>query len=293
MSGWCGARIWRTSRRCCFKKSERLEILIEKILSPLIIRVPHQAHDVAAGVEVERAGFARGSHVDFVRELVSFTPVAGMTAGDEVLPGGEAATGAGNYVVERKFAGGQRGAAILAGVAVAQQNVLPRERARLVRDPAILQQTDDRGHAHGQAGGVQEVPIFFFGHGDALQHQHDGAARGTNIDRLVGGIQHQHGLMQGMAVALLMHAGGEHRCRKVRPHAATEIVKSQGHDFYPRAATGTRCSLASSEVSSGRCPDNEMTSVIFKVRATVATHTRAAPARRRTRAHSEAVVPVV
>jgi hypothetical protein len=36
-----------------------------------------------------------------------------------------------------------------------------------------------------------------------------------------------------------------------------------------------------------------MTSEIFKVRATVATHTRAAPARKSTRAHSEAVVPVV
>ena len=36
-----------------------------------------------------------------------------------------------------------------------------------------------------------------------------------------------------------------------------------------------------------------MPSEIFNVRATVATHTRAAPARSRTRAHSDAVVPVV
>jgi hypothetical protein len=34
-----------------------------------------------------------------------------------------------------------------------------------------------------------------------------------------------------MAITFLVHAGGEHRRRKVRPHASTEIVKSQGHDF--------------------------------------------------------------
>ena len=42
-----------------------------------------------------------------------------------------------------------------------------------------------------------------------------------------------------------------------------------------------------------RFSGNSTTFEIFKVRATVATHTRAAPARRRTRAHSDAVVPVV
>ncbi len=102
-----------------------------------------------------------------------------------------------------------------------------------MRNSAILQQTDDRGHAHGDPGGVQEVSIFFFGHGNALQHQHNRTARGTNVDRLVGGVQHQHRQMQRVAVTLLMHAGRKHRGREVRPHAATEIVQSQRHDFYP------------------------------------------------------------
>ena len=145
---------------------------------------------MAAGVEIEGAGFARGLHVGFVGKLVAFAAVAGMAAGDEVLPGGEAAAGAGNYMVQRKFAGGQCGAAILAGVAIAQQNVLTRERPRLMRNAAILQQTDHRGHADGHAGGVQKVSVFLFGHGDALQYQDDGAARGAHVDWLIRGVQH-------------------------------------------------------------------------------------------------------
>jgi len=195
--------------------------------------MPHQPHDVAAGVKIEGAGFAHWLHVGFVRKLVAFAAVARMAAGDQVLPGGEAAAGAGNYMVQRKFAGGERGAAILAGVAIAQQNVLTRERPRLMRNAAILQQTDDRGHADGHAGSVQEMSVFLFGHGDALQHQHNRTARGANVDGLVGGVQHQHRLMQRMAVILLMHARSKHRRRKVRPDTSAEIVESQRHDFYP------------------------------------------------------------
>ena len=81
--------------------------------------MPHEAHDVATGVEVERARFAGRLHIRFVRKLVAFTAIAGMTAGNEVLPRGQAAAGAWNYMIQRKFAGRKRGAAILASVAVA------------------------------------------------------------------------------------------------------------------------------------------------------------------------------
>jgi len=102
-----------------------------------------------------------------------------------------------------------------------------------VRNPAILQQTDHRGYAHGNAGGVQEVAVFFFRHGDPLQYQHDRSPRGAYVDGLIGGIQYQHGLMQRVAITVGVHARGEHRRRKVRPHAAAEIVQSQRHDLYP------------------------------------------------------------
>jgi len=80
--------------------------LIEQIFSPLIVGVAHQAHDVATGVEIERARFTRRLHVGFVWKLVAFAAIAGMTAGDQVLPGGEAAARAWNHVIQREFAGG-------------------------------------------------------------------------------------------------------------------------------------------------------------------------------------------
>ena len=102
-----------------------------------------------------------------------------------------------------------------------------------MRNAAVLQQTDHGGHAHGDAGGVQEVSIFFFGHGDALQHEYDGAARGADVDGLIRGVQHEHRLVKGVAIAVRMHARGKHGERKMRPHAAGEIVQAQRHGFLP------------------------------------------------------------
>ena len=66
--------------------------LVKEVLSPLVIGAAHQAHDVAAGVEIERARFAREFHPRFHWGLVALAAIAGMAAGNEVLPGGEAAT---------------------------------------------------------------------------------------------------------------------------------------------------------------------------------------------------------
>ena len=156
---------------------------------------------MAAGVEVEGAGLAHQLHAGFERGLVALAAVAGVAAGDQVFPGGGASAGARDHVVEREFARGQHGVAVLAGIAVAQQNVFAREGAALMRDAAVLEQPDHRGQAHGHAGGVQEVSVLFFGHGHALEHEHEGAAGGADIDGLVGGVEHKHRREQGMSVA--------------------------------------------------------------------------------------------
>ena len=61
---------------------------------------------------------------------------------------------------------------------------------------------------------MQEVSVFLFRHSHALQHQHDRPAGGTNIDGLVGRVQHQHRRVQRVAVAFAM------RSFPVHPHAA-------------------------------------------------------------------------
>ena len=60
--------------------------LVEQVLSPLIVGVAHQAHDVAAGVEIEGARFSRRLHIGFVRQLIALTAVAGMAARDKIFP---------------------------------------------------------------------------------------------------------------------------------------------------------------------------------------------------------------
>jgi hypothetical protein len=38
--------------------------------------------------------------------------------------------------------------------------------------------------------------VLFFSAGNALEHQHQGAARAANVDGLVGGVEHQHRHLQ-------------------------------------------------------------------------------------------------
>ena len=99
-------------------------VSIEQVLAPLGVRVAHQAHDVAAGMQVEGARLAHQFHFGFAWQLIALAPVAGVAAGDQVFPGGSSPAGARHYMVQSQFAGRQDGAAILAAVAVAQNNVI-------------------------------------------------------------------------------------------------------------------------------------------------------------------------
>src|SRR5438477_3259939 len=142
-------------------------------------------------------------------------------------------------------------------------------------DAAILQQPDHRGHAHGEARRVQEVAVLFFRHGHALEHQHDGAARGADVDGLIRCVQHQHRRMHHRAARLAVRAGGLHDHRRL---GGVSGMSALAHKTYAEAA-------AIDWIGRAACP--------FSTRATVATKTRLAPARIRTRAHSLAVMPVV
>jgi len=189
-----------------------LNASIKKILPPLVVGPSHEAHDVAAGVEIEGARLAHELHAGFAGELVALAAIAGMAAGHKILPSGSATARPRDNVVKRQVARGQHFTAELTGIAVTQQNVFARECARLVRNSSILEQTDYRGQTHGDACGVQEVSVFFLGHGDALEHENDGAAGGTYIDGLIRGIQHQHGRMQYVgSVAVTTHTDGYRR----------------------------------------------------------------------------------
>ena len=69
-----------------------------------------------------------------------------------------------------------------------------------MRYAAIFQQADDRGDVHRDPGRMHAVAILFFHHGDTLEHQDDGAAGSTDVDRFVGRVQHQHGRVHWRAL---------------------------------------------------------------------------------------------
>ena len=75
-------------------------------------------------MEAEGFGWFNEAEVGFVGRSIPFFVVAGVTAGDEVLPGAWAATGAGHDVIEGEFSGVENFLAILAGVFIAHEDVL-------------------------------------------------------------------------------------------------------------------------------------------------------------------------
>src|SRR5438045_8368700 len=110
---------------------------IEQELSPLGIEAADRPHDVTAGMQTEGARLAHEPHINLAQQVIALAVIAGMAARDQVFPCRHSPPGAWNHVVQRELGGGQHYSAILAGVAVAQQNILPRERARLVRNTAV------------------------------------------------------------------------------------------------------------------------------------------------------------
>ena len=142
-------------------------------------------------MEREGARLAQQDHVvDLIEQAIAFVAAALMAAGDEVFPRGVAAARTRNHVIESQLAGGIGFAAVLAGVAVAEQNVLAREGAGLVGDAAILEQANDRGHGDDGALRVEREAVLLLSACDSLEHQHEGAARTADVDGLIGGIEH-------------------------------------------------------------------------------------------------------
>lgn len=95
-------------------------------------------------------------------------------------------------MVERELRRGQHDSAILAAIAVPQQNVLTGKGARLVRYAAVLEQTNHRRQPHRQPGRVQIVPVLFLSNSHALQHEYERTTGGTDVDRLIRRIQDQY-----------------------------------------------------------------------------------------------------
>src|SRR6185312_527486 len=99
-------------------------------------------------------------------------------------------------MVEREGVALKDIAAILAGVAVPQQDVLARQRSRPHWDPPVSGESNDRRDGHPLTASLHVAVAIFLDARHALKNQHDGAPGGTNVDRLVARVEHEGGSLQ-------------------------------------------------------------------------------------------------
>lgn len=148
-----------------------------------------------------------------MREAISLPRVTSNAGTDHVLPGRQSALIAWQDVIEVQFRSLEYAAAILAGVFVALENVVPGELHFLLRQAVEKQKHDDarhpdlprdRGHdlmVRSRGGEItpagkivrQEI-IGRIGRDDlgvALIKERKGAPGGTDVDRLPKAVEHQ------------------------------------------------------------------------------------------------------
>src|SRR5271155_2123604 len=76
--------------------------LVIEVFSPLVVGVADHAHDVAAGVERKGPRLAQELNVaEFVQQVIAFSPIAGVTAGNQVFPGRKTSARTRQDVVKR------------------------------------------------------------------------------------------------------------------------------------------------------------------------------------------------
>src|SRR5271163_431407 len=121
-----------------------MEALVKQILTPPFIAMTDEPHQLSRGVQRKRPRPSRQLQTRLFWRAVALTVVAAVTAGHQILPRRASATRPGNHVVQRQLGTWEDAPAELAGIAIAQQNVLPRERPALLRNVPVRQKSDDR-----------------------------------------------------------------------------------------------------------------------------------------------------
>jgi|SRR3954453_22151534 len=88
--------------------------------------------------------------------------------------------------------------AVLTGVTITHQDIFPRQSTGLVRNAPVFKQADNGRNVERASGGVDLDGCYLFGRRNTLEDQNQGPAGGTDVDRLVTGIQHKDRLMKSI-----------------------------------------------------------------------------------------------
>ena len=70
---------------------------------------------------------------------------------------------------------------------------------------------------------MQEMPVLFLRHGYAFEYKNNRPTSRAHVDRLIRRVQHQHGRMQRVSVAFLMH-GDDCAHWHMRPERSTHRI---------------------------------------------------------------------
>ncbi len=96
-----------------------------------------QAHQLARGVQRKGPRTPLQFEPRFFRRAIALAIVAGVAAGDEILPRRAPAARTRQHVIQRQLRSRKRAPAELASIAVAQQNIFARKRAALLRNVPV------------------------------------------------------------------------------------------------------------------------------------------------------------
>src|SRR5258707_5529684 len=162
--------------------------LIKKILTPAFVAMSNKAHELARGMQGKRPGPASQFQPRLLRGTVSLAVVAAIAAGHQVLPGRTAATGTRNDMIQREFRAGKNPTAKLAGVPIAQQDILSGKGPALLWGMPVRQQTNYRRNPMRMSCGMDFRGMELFGLRYSLEHQDHRASHCGDVDGLVSGV---------------------------------------------------------------------------------------------------------
>jgi len=121
---------------------------IKEILTPGLVGATEVTDDLTVDVQVVSLRTLEEPHPGCFRRAVSFPVIARPATGHQILPRRITSTGTWNDMIERQVLRRKYTAAVLAGVVVAEQDVLARKALSFKRNVNVFDQPDHRGHRH-------------------------------------------------------------------------------------------------------------------------------------------------
>ena len=189
---------------------------IEEML-PTVVMV-HAEVDLHERPPLGTPGLADEAHPGLGGSLVGLACIAGDARADNVLPGRRPAAVARDHVIEIQILPLETPAAVLAGVPVSLENIMPGELDLFLRQSVEQQEQDDPRYAHPKRDGVDAVRVgLLLGEiaplpevkrlegtvvaalddlRAAFDQERDGPSRRADVYRLPQAIEHQHMLAE-------------------------------------------------------------------------------------------------